>query len=119
MEKVRFSEISGELFRDVLVVLLQTREAVDGRGARIDGLPAAEPLQKKRHGLIVSQRTERAKSGVAKEAVRRIGGDGGVEVVAKALGVLRRPRAATRQRERDRNRPVERWNLASRNAASS
>jgi len=62
-----------------LVVLLQTREAVDGRGARIDGLAGGGPLQKKRHGLIVSQRTERAKSGVAKEAVRRIGGDGGVE----------------------------------------
>src|SRR2546430_9958178 len=31
------------------------------------------------HGLIVSQRSERAKSGVAEEAVRRIGGDGGLE----------------------------------------
>src|SRR5712664_3382487 len=36
--KVRFGEISRNPFRDVLVVLLQTREAVDRGGARIDGL---------------------------------------------------------------------------------
>src|SRR5437773_10809854 len=76
---MRFGEIGRNLFGDVLIVLLQTREAVDSRSARIDGLTGGRPLQKKRHRLIVSQRAERAKSGVTEEAVRRIGGDGGAE----------------------------------------
>src|SRR5438552_17349903 len=76
---MRFGEIGRNLFGDVLIVLLQTREAIDSRSARIDGLTGGRPLQQKRHRLIVSQRAERAKSGVTEEAVRRIGGDGGAE----------------------------------------